>query len=278
MEEEIQADQIPQVTIPAMTTEEKVGDEDIGCNTPVIHDEFWEEAHPNSTRTAPIPQIPVATKILTGSEERISHVESAQDPKSAASAEEIGKETAAPKIVSGPSNQQIPQAEEHAPSQNAETAIVVFYATLHISGDPKDVNSWVLDWLTHHTHYKAPTTELLRATPLPVPSDEAIRLYDERELPNHLMEVLMKPLAPGQPPRTRFLVKELQYVSRTVYRILSYSIAPIKGHDKEEDVVAIMKNIMFHVVHGNKMNLQDFFLRTLADNALSPFELKIYAP
>ncbi|KAI4988326.1 hypothetical protein ZWY2020_029956 [Hordeum vulgare] len=156
--------------------------------------------------------------------------------------------------------------------------IFQFYATLHISGDPNDINTWVLDWMTHHTHYKAPATELLRATPIPIPSDEAIRLYDEREPPNHLMEFLMKPLAPEQPPRTKFLVKELLYVPRTLYRILAYSIAPIKGHDKEEDVVGIIKNIPFHVVHGNKMNLHDFFLRTLADNALSPFELKICAP
>lgn len=88
----------------------------------------------------------------------------------------------------------------------------------------------------------------------------------------------MKPLAPGQPPRTRFLVKELKYVPRTIYRILAYSSAHIKGHDNEEDVLVIMKNILLNVIHGIKMNLHDIFLRTLANNALSPSELKIYAP
>ena len=132
--------------------------------------------------------------------------------------------------------------------------------------------------MTQHTHYKAPATKLLRALPISIPSEDAFKLYDERELPNKLMEVLMEPLAPGQPPRTRFLVTDLKYVPKTVYRILAYSIAPIKGHDKEEDVTGIMKNILFNVIHGIKMNLHDFFLRTLADNAFSPSELKIYVP
>ena len=73
--------------------------------------------------------------------------------------------------------------------------ILQFYATLHISGDPKDVNTWVLDWMTQHTHYKAPAIELLRALPISIPLEDAVRMYDERELPNKLMEVLMKPLA-----------------------------------------------------------------------------------
>ena len=73
-------------------------------------------------------------------------------------------------------------------------------------------------------------------------------MYDERELPNRLMEVLMKPLAKDQPPRTRFLVQDLKYEPRMVYRILTNVIAPIKGHDNEEDVVGIMKNILFNII------------------------------
>ncbi|KAI4991911.1 hypothetical protein ZWY2020_040297 [Hordeum vulgare] len=156
--------------------------------------------------------------------------------------------------------------------------ILQFYATLHISRDPKDVNTWVLDWMTQHTHYKAPATELLRALPVSILSEDAMLMYDEHELPNRSMEVLMKSLAKDQPPRTRFLVQDLMYEPRTVYRILANVIAPIKGHDDEEDVVGIMKNSLFNVIHGIPMNIHDFFLRTLADNAVSPFEMKIYAP
>ena len=93
------------------------------------------------------------------------------------------------------------------------------------------------------------------------------------------MQVLMKPLKPGQAPRTKFLVKELLYVPRTVYRILMRTISPIKGHDSsDEEIVGIMKNLVFNIVHGILVNYHDFFMRTMANVALSPFELKPYAP
>ncbi|KAI4997073.1 hypothetical protein ZWY2020_052415 [Hordeum vulgare] len=156
--------------------------------------------------------------------------------------------------------------------------ILQFYATLHICGDPEDINTWVFDWMTQNTHYKAPATELLRELPVSIPSEEAVKLYGERELPNGMMEVLMKPLAKGQPPRKTFLVHELKYKSRSVYRILCIVLAPIKGHDDEEDVVGLLKNILFNIIHGIPINIHDFFLRTLADNAMCTFDHKIYAP
>ena len=79
MDEEIQADQISQVTKPAMTVEEMEGDEDMGCNTPLIHDEFWEKAHPNSPINTRNPQIPLDTEILTGSHGKSSDKKSAPD-------------------------------------------------------------------------------------------------------------------------------------------------------------------------------------------------------
>lgn len=50
MDEEIRIDDIPQSTIPPKSTEQQVGDDDNRCNTPVIHDDFWEETHPRSPR------------------------------------------------------------------------------------------------------------------------------------------------------------------------------------------------------------------------------------
>ncbi|KAI5012685.1 hypothetical protein ZWY2020_024951 [Hordeum vulgare] len=156
--------------------------------------------------------------------------------------------------------------------------ILQFYATLYISGNPEDINTWVFDWMSQNTHYKAPASELLRELPIPIPSDEAVKLYGERELPNGMMEVLMKPLAEGKSPRRTFLVHELKYTPRSVYKILCSVLAPIKGHDDEEDVVGLMKNILFNIIHGIPINIHDFFLRTLADNAMCPFDHKIYAP
>ncbi|KAI5009790.1 hypothetical protein ZWY2020_011927 [Hordeum vulgare] len=156
--------------------------------------------------------------------------------------------------------------------------ILQFYATLHISGNADDINTWVFDWMSQNTHYKAPASELLRELPVPIPSDGAVKLYGERELPNGMMEVLMKPLAAGKPSRTTFLVHELKYTPRSVYRILCSVLAPIKGHDDEEDVVGLMKNILFNIIHGIPINIHDFFLRTLADNAMCPYDHKIYAP
>ena len=74
-------------------------------------------------------------------------------------------------------------------------------------------------------------------------------------------------------------MKELLYVPRTVYRILTRAMSPIKGHDSyDEEIVGIMKNLVFNIVHGIPINYHDFFMRTMANVALSPFELKPYAP
>ena len=89
----------------------------------------------------------------------------------------------------------------------------------------------------------------------------------------------MKHLKAGQAPRINFLIKDLLYVPRIVYRILTKTLSPIKGHNsEEEEVVGIIKNLLFKIMHGIPMNYHDFFMRTLANVALSPFELKPYAP
>ena len=97
--------------------------------------------------------------------------------------------------------------------------------------------------MTEHTHYKASASELLHALPISPPPEGARCMYQEPELTDHYMQVLMKPLKPGQASRTKFLVKELQYVPRTVYRILTKTMSPIKGHDSsDEEIVGIMKD------------------------------------
>jgi hypothetical protein len=160
-----------------------------------------------------------------------------------------------------------------------EELILQFYATLHITENVEDVNSWVLDWMTDNTHFKAPASELLHVVPVSPPTEGARLIYEEPELSNYLMQVLMKPLKAGQAPRTTFLVKKLLYVPRTIYRILTKTLSPMKGHNSdEEEVVGIMKNLLFNMIHGIPINYHDFFMRTLANAALSPFELKPYAP
>jgi hypothetical protein len=89
----------------------------------------------------------------------------------------------------------------------------------------------------------------------------------------------MKPLRPGQAPRTTFLVKDWLYVPRTIYCILTKTLSLIKGHNsEEEEVIGIMKNLLFNIIHGIPINYHNFFMRTLANVALSPFELKPCAP
>ena len=79
-----------------------------------------------------------------------------------------------------------------------------------------------------------------------------------------MVQVLMKPLAEGGAPRTTFMVKDLLYVPRTVYRILAKTLSPIKGHNSNtEEVVGVMKNLLFHITYGTTINIHDFFMRTL---------------
>nr|BDI54743.1 predicted protein [Triticum aestivum] len=111
------------------------------------------------------------------------------------------------------------------------------------------------------------------------------KVFDHEHIPHVDMEsmpcftpVLSDAAEPGQAQRTKFLVKDLLYVPRTIYRILTKTISPIKGHDSsDEEIVGMMKNMLFNIMHGIPINYHDFFMRTLANFALSPFELKPYA-
>ena len=85
--------------------------------------------------------------------------------------------------------------------------------------------------MTENTHYKALASELLHALPISPPSEGARCLYQEPELTAHYMQVLMKSLKPGQAPSTKFLIKDLLYVPRTVYHILTRTMSSIKGND-----------------------------------------------
>ena len=373
---------------PPTVTEERAGDEvteedvDIdGSTTPVIHDEFWDAAHPNSPITTPLTQIPqspaVTEEVHTGSDERQPTLQTIAEEIPAASAEEIEQP-----VLTVATSQQSPQQEDSVPSTGTDTVpfataeeiaksdaitdkndstgsprpifdvrpkrinlqpvpsmpqvgrsirrpqfdnaaffaeknffigespydspkirrqrfwtktqmnfyssllfdknkvfphrhiphvdmesipcfnpvlavlhdagllglctdicdwneelILQFYATLHLSGEVEDIHSWALDWMSENTHYKAPADELLRALPVDPPQEGAKRIYEEPELPNHLMQVLMNPLTEGEAPRTTFLVKDLLYVPRTVYRILSKTLSPIKGHNSDTEEV-----------------------------------------
>ena len=58
-----------------------------------------------------------------------------------------------------------------------EELILQFFAMLHITGNVDDVISWVLDWMTESTHYKAPASELLHAIPVSPPVEGARFIY-----------------------------------------------------------------------------------------------------
>src|ERR1041385_4940931 len=160
-----------------------------------------------------------------------------------------------------------------------EELVLQFYATLYVSGDPKDINTWVLDWMTQHQHYTASVPEIIANLQLP-PSEASVpSTYGAPLLRDDLMNMLMKPQAPEAPPRTKFLVSELQYLPSTLYRILAKSFCPIKGYESTaEEVVGIMKNILYSLCMSAPINISDFFFRTLVDAAQNPHILKAYAP
>lgn len=118
---------------------------------------------------------------------------------------------------------------------------------------------WAIDWMSENTHYKAPVSELLRALPLNIPQENAQRIYEQPELRNHMMPVLMKPLAEGEAPPTTFLMKNLLYVPQTLYHIWTKPLCTIKGYNLEtEEVVGIMKNMVFHVCQSIPFDSHDF--------------------
>ena len=48
-----------------------------------------------------------------------------------------------------------------------EELVLQFYATLYVSGDPLDINTWVLEWMTEHQHYSLTIPEAIAILELP---------------------------------------------------------------------------------------------------------------
>ncbi|KAI4974843.1 hypothetical protein ZWY2020_048450 [Hordeum vulgare] len=257
-DEEFQIDDIPQSFIPLKTPEEPAQ------GSAATAKEFGSSSK----------QIPQAKENQGEDPQSEENPNPEQDPQPEVQA----KENTHPEQNPQPEAQadEIPQFEEHAEENalapNTETAIVVVNTETAMIVSPQEKKQ-NLQPMQNQPFSKRPKFQKKSF----YEEQHAGKMYDERELPNKMMEVLMKPLAKDQPPRMTFLVQDLKYEPRTVYRILCSVIAPIKGHD-DEDVVGIMKNILFNIIHGIPINLHDFFLRTLADNVMSPFDLKIYAP
>src|SRR3954462_609895 len=79
-----------------------------------------------------------------------------------------------------------------------EELVLKFYAMLYVSGDPKDINTWVLEWMTEHHQYTASVPEIVEILKLP-PSDASVpSTYDAPLLRDDLMNMLMQPQAPAQ--------------------------------------------------------------------------------
>src|SRR3954468_18160913 len=98
-----------------------------------------------------------------------------------------------------------------------EELMLQFYATMYISGDPMDINTWVLEWMTEHQHFKASVPEAIAILELPICNASSSCTYGSQLLRDDLMNMLMKPQAPEAPSRKKFLVFELQYLPSTMY-------------------------------------------------------------
>ena len=150
MDDEIEAEtnaSPPMVSSPPPTvTDERAGDEETeedvdidGSTTPVIHDEFWDAAHPNSPITTPLTQIPqspaVTEEVHTGSEDRQPTLQTIAEEIPAASAKEIDQ----PELtIAAP--QQSSQREGSVPSTGTDTVPFATAEEIAKSDDITDKN------------------------------------------------------------------------------------------------------------------------------------------
>lgn len=86
-----------------------------------------------------------------------------------------------------------------------------FYGTLYVSGGPEDINTWVLEWKAEHKHQTTTIPEIIEILQLLVSAASVPSTYASNPLRDDLMNMLMKPLAPDAPPRTKFLITDLQF-------------------------------------------------------------------
>jgi hypothetical protein len=84
-------------------TDEDLG---VGSTTPIIHDDFWDVAHPNSPLTTPptkVPQSPaISEEIHTGSKGHQPSLHTITEEIPAASAEEIVQPTTTEEVAPPP--------------------------------------------------------------------------------------------------------------------------------------------------------------------------------
>ena len=89
---------------------------------------------------------------------------------------------------------------------------------------------------------------------------------------------MMKPLPRDAPYPTEFFVEDLEYLPRTIYRIIRQTLWPIKGHSSSTKLEGSMKTLVFYILNGKSFNAQDFFIRQFAASGSDIFGLKFYAP
>lgn len=98
------------------SNEETNEDVDVGSTTPVIHDDFWDVAHPNSPLITPLTQVPqspaITEEVHIGSEGRQQSLQTSTEEIPAASAEET---------VQPENNEEVAPPLEPAPSADSET-------------------------------------------------------------------------------------------------------------------------------------------------------------
>src|ERR1041385_7333991 len=100
---------------------------------------------------------------------------------------------------------------------------------LYVSGNPLDINTWVLEWMTEHHHYTITVPEAIVILELPQCTSPTACSYGSQILRDDLMKMLMKPQAPEAPACTKFPVSELLYLPSTLYRILARPSALLKA-------------------------------------------------
>ena len=129
----------------------------------------------------------------------------------------------------------------------------------------RDPKTWVLEWMIGNVHHEAKALDLIELTGLSTPGElyepgcqhHRNALENIFQKPEHNMSQMlsmMKPLPQDAEYPKEFFVEDLEYLPRTIYRIIRRTLWLIKGHSSLAKLEGAMKTLVFYILNGINFN------------------------
>jgi hypothetical protein len=154
--------------------------------------------------------------------------------------------------------------------------ILQFYATLYISGDEGDMQTWLMEWITGKEKITCSVEKFLSFLNLPRSEFDDINEYclHHWDISPDQLHLLMDPVKVGD-TCIDSNPKNLSYINKAMFYVLCNTLTPTNRPDHLQGIIAIALYVLSLEI---RFDVPDLFITNLAYAADTPQALKPYAP